>query len=355
MKKIKNSVQSISPDISVILMCIALLVACPVRIFQMVKNMDAATGFFMDYSHITITVLYAVLAVAAVLILALSFLSARIPAAIAPAGRRIPLGIASFLFSAGLFYDAIKNYIPAEEESATIIQNTNTVTLLSHAHAILALLACCYFLVFAISYISGSSFHKKLKILSLAPLAWAVIGVLERITVIISIMRISELFLELCALVCLMTFFLSFARVVSDVNGKDSMWSTIACGIVSAMLILSYSIPRVMLHATYNSRFIVDGYPVDFATLGCAVFIIAFVITVLRSGYSVEDVAKMNEELEAAAAAAKDEEETATEDVKTDAAEEAVTEEAVTEATAEEITEETTEEVTEASAEATEE
>ena len=349
MKKIKNSVQSISPDISVIIMCIALLVACPVRIFQMVKNMDTATGFFMDYSHTTITVLYAVLAVAAVLILALSFLSARIPAAIAPAGRRIPLGIASFLFSAGLFYDAIKNYIPSEEASATIVQNAKTVSLLSHAHAVLALLSCCYFLVFAISYISGSSFHKKLKILSLAPLAWAVVGVLERITVIISIMRISELFLELCALVFLMTFFLSFARIVSDVNGKESMWSTIACGIVSAMAILSYSIPRVMLHATYNSRYIVEGYPVDFAPLGCAVFIIVFVITVLRSGYSVEDVAKMNEELEAAAAASANEEEKAAEEVKTEAVAEEATEEA-----AEEITEETTEEA-EASEEVTEE
>jgi hypothetical protein len=96
-----------------------------------------------------------------------------------------------------------------------------------------------------------------------------------------------------------------------------------------------------MLHATYNTRYLVNGYPVDFAFLGCAVFIIFFVITVLRSGYSVEDVERMNAELEAAAAAEKSEEEATAEEA-TEAAEEK-TEEVKEEAT-EEITEEVTEE-----------
>lgn len=302
MKKIKNSVQAISPDVSVILMCITLLVACPLRIFQMIKNMDATTGFFNDYSAISITILYSLLAAAAVFMLVLSFLSARVPAALAPAGRRLPLGLASFVFSATLFFDAIKNYLPSQNETATIVQDIKSISTLHHVHAIFAFLSCCYFIVFAISYLSGKSFHKKLKILSLAPLVWAVVGVLERITVIISIMRVSELFLELCSLVFLMVFFLSFARVISEVNSKGSMWSVIACGCISAMFILTYSIPRVMLHLTGNADSIVSGYPVNLTAIGCALFIIVFVVTVLRSGYSVEDVEAMNEELVSAEA-----------------------------------------------------
>ncbi len=300
MKKIKNSVQSVNPDIAVILMCIALLAACPIRIFQMLKNMDAVTGFFNDYSSVSIIILYAILAVAAVLILILSFLSARIPAALAPAGRRIPLGLTSLIFAATLFYDAIRNYLPSENSTATIVQNAQSVSTLHHAHAIFAFLACCYFIVFAISYISGNSFHKKLKILSLSALLWSVTGVLERITVIISIMRVSELFLELCAIVFLMVFFLSFARVVSDINSKGSMWSIIACGCISVMFILTYSIPRVMLLLTGNSDSLVSGYPVDLTMIGCALFIIVFIVTVLRCGYAVEDVKAMNEEIEEA-------------------------------------------------------
>ena len=322
MKKIKNSVQSIRPDVSVVLMCVTLVIACPIRVLQMTKNMDATTGFFLDYSSATITILYALLAVSAVLMLLLNFLSARVPAAVAPAGRRIPLGLASFVFGASLFYDAIKNYLPDQDATATIVQDASSVTLLHHVRAVFAFLSCCYFIVFAISYISGKSFHKKLKILSLAPLAWAIIGVLERIKVIISIMRVSELFLELASLVFLMAFFLSFARVVSEVNSKDSMWSVIACGCISAMVILTYTIPRIMLYVTANSTKIVTGYDVDLAAIGCALFILVFVVTVLRSGYSVEDVAAMNEEIEAANAENNEAEAPAAE-----VAEEAVTEE----------------------------
>lgn len=301
--KIKNSAQSVSPDAAVLLMCFAMLVACPLRIFQMLRNMDSITGFYNDSGSITIIILYAVLGVASLLILLFSYLSARIPAAIAPQGRRILLGIASFVFAATLFYDAISNYFSLGAEStATIVQNVRAVSLMQHLHAIFAFLSCCYFVVFCISYFSGKSFHKKLKILSLMPLAWAVVRVLERITVIISIVRVSELLLELCALVFLMIFLLSFARVVSEVNCKGSMWSVIGCGCVSAMLMLSYTIPRIMLMLTGNADSLVDGYPLNFCDMGCALFIIVFVVTSLRCGYVVEDVEAMQAEMEDAAA-----------------------------------------------------
>ncbi len=299
--KIKNSVKGISPDASIIIMCLALLVACPIRIFQMIKHIEPTTGFFDDYSNITITILYAVLAVAAILTLILTFLSSRVPAAVAPKGRRIPLGVAAFLAAAGFFYDAIVSYLPSGESTATIVQNAQSVSALSHIQALSAFLSSCYFIVFAISYISGHSFHKKLKLLSLSPLVWAITSVLERITVIISIMRVSELFLELCGLVFVMMFFLSFARIASEVNGEDSMWSVIACGSVAALFILTYSIPRIMLAVTGNSDSLVTGYPINFAHICCAVFIIVFIVTVLRKGYTVEDVQAMNAELEAMA------------------------------------------------------
>lgn len=152
--------------------------------------------------------------------------------------------------------------------------------------------------MFAVSYISGNSFHKKLKLLSLAPLVWAIVNILERITVIISIIRVSELFLEVLGLLFLMGFFLSFARVVSNVDCKGTMWSIIACGCAATMFILTYSIPRVMLSVTGNSESIVDGYGVNFTFIACALFIIVFIVTVLRKGYAVEDVEAMNEEID---------------------------------------------------------
>lgn len=295
--KIKNSVHSINPDVAVVLMCVGMLIACPLRIFQMLKNMDPTTGFYNDYESITIIILYALLAAISVLILALTYLSARVPAAKAPEGRRIPLGIASFIFAATLFYDAISGYYSTGESTATITQNIRSVSMMHHIQAIFAFLSCCYFIVMFVSYISGHSFHKKMKLLSLAPLAWTVVKILERITIIISIVRVSELLLEIFSLIFLMIFFLTFARVASDVNCKGSMWSVISCGCISTLLILTYSIPRLMLLFTGNEESLVSGYPLNFSDLGCALFILIFVITTLRCGYTVEDVEEMNAEI----------------------------------------------------------
>jgi urease gamma subunit len=99
----------------------------------------------------------------------------------------------------------------------------------------------------------------------------------------------------------MMIFFMSFARIASDVNCKGSMWSLISCGMVTAMFILTYSIPRLMLVVTGNADRLVNGYPLNFADLGCVIFILFFVITTLRKGYSVEDIEKMNRELAAEA------------------------------------------------------
>lgn len=296
--KIKNSTQSVSPDASIIIMCVGILVACPLRIFQMLRSIDPITGFYDNYSSLSVIVFYSVLALATLLILILTFVSAKVPAAIAPQGRKFGIFMSSLLLSATLLFDAIYNYIPRNNETATIVQNAQSLTNLHHFHAVFALLSCIYFLVFSVSYIAGKSFYKSVKLLSLAPLVLCLVRVLERISVIISIIRVSELLLELCACVFLMIFFMTFARVASGINEKGSMWSVIACGSVSAMFILVYSIPRVMLTLTGNADRLVSGYPVYWSDIACALFIIVFIITTLRSGYKVEDVEKMYNEIE---------------------------------------------------------
>lgn len=300
--KIKNSVQSISADISVVLMCIGILVACPMRIFQMLKNVDPATGFYINYDSVMIIILYAVLALVAVLILVLSYLSGRIPASIAPKGRQVPLAITSLVFALTLFYDSVSKYFVGTQETATIIQNTGSTSMIHHFRSLAAVLAGLYLIVLFISYISGNELYKKVKILSLMPLFWTLARILERITVVISIVRVSELLFEICALVFLMMFFMSFARVVSDVNSKGSMWSVIACGSVAAMFIMTFAVPRLMLTLTGNQDSLVAGFPLNWADLGAVLFVLTFVVTSLRKGYSVEDVEKMNAEIEAAKA-----------------------------------------------------
>ncbi len=295
--KIKNSSHSISPDISIILTCLGMLIACPLRIFQMLRHIDPVTGFYVDNSSIVIYILYGVLALVSFFVIVLTFFSAGIPASVAPKGRRIPFAISALVFAAALFYEPLSPYIASTDNTATITQNVQTSAFLTKFHDIFAYVAGVYFIVLFVSYITGNGLHKKVKILSLAPLVWTITRVLKRITVIISIVRVSELLLELCALVFMLVFFLSFARILSDVNAKGSMWSTIACGAISTLFIFTYSMPRLMLTITGNTSSIVAGYPLNITDIACALFMIMYIITMLRSGYSVEDIEKMNNEL----------------------------------------------------------
>ena len=90
---------------------------------------------------------------------------------------------------------------------------------------------------------------------------------------------------------------LRFPGACSENNGI-----VISCGCAAALFILTYSIPRLMLTVTGNSANIVSGYPLNFADIATAIFIITFVITTLRCGYKVEDVEMMKEEINAALA-----------------------------------------------------
>ncbi len=297
--KIKNSVQSISPDISIILTCVGLLIACPLRIFQMLQNVDPATGFYINTNSIVIYILYGVLALAALLVLILTFLSADIPASVAPKGKRIPFAIASLAFALTLFYEPLSPVVASSDATATISQITPTSQLLTQVHNIFAYVAGVYFVILFIAYLTGNELHKKFRLLSLTPLVWVVTRVLKRITIIISVVRVSELLLELCALVFMMIFFMAFARIISDVNATGSMWSAIACGSITILFVLTYTLPRLMLTITGNTQNLVAGYPLNVADIGLVIFAIFFIVTMLRSGYSIEDVKKMNAELEA--------------------------------------------------------
>lgn len=288
--KIKNSVNSIKPDAAIIIMCVAAIVACPLRIFQMLKIMEPATGFYTDYKNVLVIALYAVLAVASALILILTYLSAKVPASIAPKGRHIISGVSALIFAAALFYDTMKTYLfGAGEHSATIVQNFNSEAVILKFQELFALLACIYLVIYAVANIVGKSFHKSLKIFSLAPLFWATAEVLGRITVIINIQRVSELLLEILSLIFVMMFFLSFARIASEVNQKGSMWSMLATGSIAGLLILTYTVPRAVLMLSGNEGSLVTGYPLSLSAAGCALFMLVTVITALRSGYTTED------------------------------------------------------------------
>ena len=54
------------------------------------------------------------------------------------------------------------------------------------------------------------------------------------------------------------------------------------------MLLLCVSVPRIVLVLTGNSKMLVNHSPLEYADFPAALFIIAYILTVLRSGYKTE-------------------------------------------------------------------
>lgn len=297
--KLKSSVKMIHPDAIFLLFVIAVLVVLPLRVYQLTTIIDPATGFYTDLSNMTIVLLYTVAGAFMLFMLVLSFLSKNIPASIPPKGIKVPLGTAAVLLSVSMLIDAITQF---SFLAVSFFESNNTGIPISFSEIIseigaipiflqtvFALLSCIYFIIFAISYLTGKTTYAENRLLALAPLAWAIFRIIYRFMRAISFTRVSELLFELFALVMLMMFFIAFARISSNVNRKGNMWSIFGSGLSAAMFLLIVSVPRFVLMLIGRNDLIVENSPFEIADLACAVFIIVYVLTVLRAGYKLED------------------------------------------------------------------
>lgn len=292
--KLKGSVKAIFPDAALIVFCLGILAACPIRVYQILKLIEPSTGFYSDTSNWSIITLYTILGICTAVVLIFSYLSKNIPAAKLPEGRRIPLAVSGLILSAGFVTNIFDQVSKIKElaSEAGVSASANFIEMIKSSGATLqaldivfAALSCIYMLVFSVSYIVSKKLYSKLKLLALSPLVWAITRVFFRVTKKISFIQVSDLILELAALIFVMIFFFTFARVASEINSEGSMWSVYACGISASLFILTYSIPRLMLFITGNSSLINPEAPFEFCDIGIAVFAVTLIVSTLRSGY----------------------------------------------------------------------
>lgn len=302
MKKIKGSVKAIHADAAIIIFCIGIILACPIRIYQSLVLIEADTGFYSSTDNLSIIALYAVLGIAAILILLFSYLSRDIPAAVTPRGRSIPLALVSLILSAGLVTDIFNQIDNINELADGVAVNvygnifeylSATDTYIYAFQIVFAALSCLYFIFFGLSYIIGTPIYKHLSLLALCPLIWDIMRIFTRITTKISFIQISDLLLEIIGIAFMMIFFFMLARVASEINCEGSMWSLFSCGIIAALVTITYSLPRLILVITGNSDMIPSNTSFELVDLCASLFIIVFIIIVLRGGYTVEDGSKL--------------------------------------------------------------
>ena len=269
----------------------AVLVALPIRVYQLLALVDTENGFYKE-SDVTIPILYGVVAVFTVAFLVLSFLSKEVPSPKLPTGKNAVLGVTSLVMVGGLALDMvsiIKNTVPVNQGNSQIFISLLRSNLAEQGGAltilrfVFAFFAIIYFLVFAMSHLNGKASYKEFKLLALSPLCWSMTMLVLRLMHAISFTKVSELLFEIFMFVFMMLFFITFARISSGVFTEDSMWGIYGYGFATALFAALVTIPRVVMLAVGLKN--VEGNEFSITHLTALIFILSYIFASLGVGF----------------------------------------------------------------------
>lgn len=293
MYKFKGSMSSVKMKYLIFVFAAAMLVALPTRVYQLLAIVDCANGFY-NGSDITVPVLYGAIFIFALIFMALSFVSKEVPSPKLPTGKNPILGVSSLIMVVGLGWDILTiehKIIPQVQGgfsfemfkslvSSNLEQNGGFVLVLEFIFAIFAIF---YFLIFAVSHLNGKASYKEYKLLALSPLCWAITMLISRLMMAVSFIKVSELLFEIFMLVFAMLFFLTFARISSNVFTEDSMWGIYGYGFSAALFAGLVTIPRLVCTAVGLPY--VEGYEFNFAHLAILLFVLSYIVASLGVGF----------------------------------------------------------------------
>lgn len=288
LKNLKGRCKSISRMAILCVFAAGLTVVLPLRTWQLMRLIEPGTGFYAQPSA-AIPILYILLAVLAVALVAVSYLSGNLPMRIWKR-KSIALGVISLLFAASLVLDAItqtENFLNllAERSTNIVQQSTGMFFYLIKTggfalifEVLFAVLGCVYFIFFGYHYITDKLDYSQFRILAITPLCWVMARVVFRFTRTINFKNVSDLLLELFMLAAMLLFFLNFARVCSCVNNRGIMWSIFGFGLPAALFGFTCSVPRLVLIIIGQSDRLATQSPFALCDLMASVLIFAVLI-----------------------------------------------------------------------------
>lgn len=280
----KGTKKGVGPNLIFLIFCVGLVIACPVRMYIQIKNIDPSTGFYINSNYPLVELLSVVLIAASLFILIFSYCSSDIFSAVELKGRQIPLSVLSLFASITLVYDSIIELTGRDQRMAALVRSERSFETVEKLQGVFSFLAACWFIILFIGFLFGSNFFKKIKIFSLFPPCWVILSMLGKLLIAINYRKVSDMALELIAMIFMLLFLLSSARQFTDTNREGNFWLSVGSGIVASLLIFTYDIPRISLSLMGKTNLLVQGFPIRYSHLAIAFFAIGFIITALRKG-----------------------------------------------------------------------
>ncbi|MBQ5592748.1 MAG: hypothetical protein IIU80_07355 [Clostridia bacterium] len=268
---------------------VAALICIPLRAYHYCKLINPTTGFF-DSTDLSIAVLYAVLAVCIAVCVIFAYIKHKSikPVAIDFSGKGS--AIVSLIMAAGIATDAFSvlsdylalfttsngGYISVAEY---VSAQGGTIMLAQVASGILT---AVYFAVSGLAAFNRTILP-KLRLFTILPVIWCILRLLFRFRRTISFVNVSDLLLELFAIVFSMTFFLALAQVIAKVDASTVFWKLFAYGFPAVMLSLVCFVPRFILVITGNSEQLNPLYTANFCDLTFAIYAIHTCFTAIKA------------------------------------------------------------------------
>lgn len=268
-----------------------LLIAIPLRVYQYLKLIDPTTGFF-DEKDFSVYAVYGVLAIAILVCIVISYINHKSmqPVTIGK-GSKVFLGV-SLVMALGVAVDCfglitdfsqLADKAPAnistEELFDYLSAQGGTLTLIE---AVFAALSAFYFVLSGLSSLNSDA-KPRFKILALSPVVWCVFRLLYRFKRTIAFVNVSDLFIELFAIVMAMVFFLALAQIKAKIDADSIYWKLYAYGLPAAVLALICFVPRLILLISGQSDYINPLHSINVSDLTFAVYAIYICIAATKA------------------------------------------------------------------------
>lgn len=250
---------TVNPFTLFVVFIASVIIALPLRVYQMMVNIEADAGFWKDRAHFSVLLFYAVIAFGTIFPIVFSLIHkkglGKVPSS---TEKKTVGGIVSILAAVGLIVNAIMRYTDFADKyyqftSGAVDDSQPLTTYLSKSGALsmgleafFAVVSAIFFIMLGIAWFTGKD-PSEYKLLAIMPVFWSIFRIMHRFMTKISFLNVSELFLELIMIVFLMMFFMAFAQVTAKINAKGLEWKLYAYGLPAAMFCLLCFIPRAVV------------------------------------------------------------------------------------------------------------
>ncbi len=245
--KIKGSVKKMPVLVPVLTAAVPGAALIALRAVQCLKMTDPATGFFYDRTNGTVLLFFILMGAVALLTPIMAYLCP-LSRAEGFAAEKRPLHAACCLLTAvAIVWDLLN----LSESGSAAVSAANKVfsaanNRLPLATAVAGVLACVSLVVCAAAFFLGRDYAKKLRILHIFPVFWALCKTVSYLPINVSYLNNASLLTAIFADMFFMVFLFEYARKVSGLSGDGNSPAFLSTALIAAVFQLAATVAGCM-------------------------------------------------------------------------------------------------------------